>query len=216
MEIYSLYLRQLVDFIPFNQFIKYIHCKACKKILIDKIIEYNEEVCDCDEFSCFICSALIKRFLTKYLYKIKCNQCRYSNNHLIYYQYPIILFSQERCLLQITNTIDYIQETDIILQVKPLVNKLYQRFNWKLQRILWIALAKDHTGIGKLDKEILTRIITIIETDSNDLIHYIHKYILTNNHLLDNTTRIMDKHLTQLTIPFNYYQFSNLSSLINN
>ena len=83
MEIYSFYLHHLVDFIPFNQFIKYIHCQNCKKILIDKIIEYNEEVCECEQYSCFICSALIKRFLMKYLYKIKCNQCRYSNNSLI-------------------------------------------------------------------------------------------------------------------------------------
>ena len=216
MEIYSFYLHHLVDFIPFNQFINYIHCQNCKKILIDKIIEYNEEVCECEQYSCFICSALIKRFLMKYLYKIKCNQCRYSNNSLIQYPYPIILFSQERCLLQLTNTIDYLQENDIVFLVNPLVNQLYQRFNWKLQRILWIALAKDHTGIGRLDKEILTRIISIIETDSNDLIHYIHQYLVTNNHLLDNTNKIMEKHLSQLTIPFNCYQFSNLYSLTNN
>ena len=216
MEIYSFYLHQLVDFIQFNQFMKYIHCQECKKRLIDKIIEYNDEICECDDFSCFICSALIKRFLMKYLYKIKCNQCRYSNNNLIYYQYPIILFSQERCLLKITNTIDYLQESDIVFQVKPLVNQLYQRFNWKLQRILWIALAKDHTGIGRLDNEILIRIINIIETDSNDLIDYIHQYLLTNKHLLDNTNRITEKHLTQLTIPFNYYQFSNLYCLTTN
>lgn len=166
--------------------------------------------------SCFICSALIRRFPMKYLYKIKCNQCRYSNNHLIQYPYPIILFSQERCLLQLTNSINYLQENDIVFQVKPSVNQLYQRFNWKIQRILWIALAKEHNGIGRLDKEILIRIISIIETVSNDLIHYIHQYLVTNNHLLDNTNRIMEKNLSQLNIPFNCYQFSNLYSVTNN
>ena len=216
MRIYSFFLHQLVDFIPFNQFIDYIQCDECKKILIDKIIEYNDEVCDCSQYSCFVCLALIRRFLMKHLYKIKCNKCRYSNNHLIQYKYPIILFSQERCLLKKTNTIDYLQENDLVLQVKPDINTLYHRFNWKLQRILWIALANDHTGIGRLDKEILIRIINIIETDSNDLIDYIHQYLLTNNHLLDNTNRVTEKHLTQLTIPFNYYQFSNLYCLTTN
>ena len=134
MEIYSFYLYQLVDFIPFNEFIEYINCNDCKKILIDKIIEYNDGICECEEFSCFICSALIRRFLMKYLYKIKCNKCRYSNNELIHYKYPVILLSQERCILQLTNSISYLHENDIVFQVKPLINTLYQHFNWKLQR----------------------------------------------------------------------------------
>ena len=208
-DIFSINLIQLTNIVNIDKLINFINCDDCKDNLISNIDKFNNGTCSCINYSCFLCMAVTKKILIKYLYKVKCDKCRFKKKILMTYDNSLIQISPENTNIRISREIHILRDRDLILEINPQINKLFCNFSWEFERILWIGIKKNNNNISKLDYDIIKKIIKYLNIEDTQLIQYIFLYLKNNNHLLQ-FDRVYDQLLDKIAIPFNKYYFDRI------